>query len=340
MKIINIPSGQAYQLTPDTQIEIERPNLFFNEWGEQSLPTDIPDTDLNRKLTGYPDLLANRKKPSADINCVIQDGDYFMPCRQAILGAKRKEKIQTSFYMNEGSFLARISKVAVPSIFGNETVPGVSSVEEGLKWCWSLRNGNNENYAIFPIIVDLDGEKRGVNIVAIMDGSGKPAVLRHETNSPSFTPGFFHSFSRKETVDGQIINLSPGYYITPFMRANYLLKRLFQYFGYTLLDNFFTETEPFKSMVFINNTIDSLVNGTIRLAHLVPNCYCSTLLEVFRKKFCCEFIPDEVARTVRIEFFKDIIKEQSDTDLSSYLVGYPEIAYQTGRQLKLSFLTE
>lgn len=336
MKIINIPSGQAYQLTPDTQIEIERPNLFFNEWGEQSLPTDIPDTDLNRKLTGYPDLLANRKKPSADINCVIQDGDYFMPCRQAILGAKRKEKIQTSFYMNEGSFLARISKVAVPSIFGNETVPGVSSVEEGLKWCWSLRNGNNENYAIFPIIVDLDGEKRGVNIVAIMDGSGKPAVLRHETNSPSFTPGFFHSFSRKETVDGQIINLSPGYYITPFMRANYLLKRLFQYFGYTLLDNFFTETEPFKSMVFINNTIDSLVNGTIRLAHLVPNCYCSTLLEVFRKKFCCEFIPDEVARTVRIEFFKDIIKEQSDTDLSSYLVGYPEIAYQTGRQLKLS----
>lgn len=61
MKIINIPSGQAYQLTPDTQIEIERPNLFFNEWGEQSLPTDIPDTDLNRKLTGYPDLLANRK---------------------------------------------------------------------------------------------------------------------------------------------------------------------------------------------------------------------------------------------------------------------------------------
>ena len=309
MKIINIPSGQAYQLTPDTQIEIERPNLFFNEWGEQSLPTDIPDTDLNRKLTGYPDLLANRKKPSADINCVIQDGDYFMPCRQAILGAKRKEKIQTSFYMNEGSFLARISKVAVPSIFGNETVPGVSSVEEGLKWCWSLRNGNNENYAIFPIIVDLDGEKRGVNIVVIMDGSGKPAVLRHETNSPSFTPGFFHSFSRKETVDGQIINLSPGYYITPFMRANYLLKRLFQYFGYTLLDNFFTETEPFKSMVFINNTIDSLVNGTIRLAHLVPNCYCSTLLEVFRKKFCCEFIPDEVARTVRIEFFKDIIKE-------------------------------
>lgn len=339
MKIINIASGQAYQLAPDTQIEIERPNLFFNEWGEQSLPTDLPDTDLNRQLTGYPDLLANRKRPSANINCVIQDGNYYMPCRQAILGAKRKEKIQTSFYMNEGSFLTRVNKTAVPSIFGDEIIPGINTVEEGMKWCWSLRNGSNDNFAIFPIIVDLDGEKRGVNIISQMNSEGKPAALRSEINSPGFTDGFFNSFPRKETVNSQIINLSPGYYITPFMRANYLLKRIFQYFGYTLLDNFFNQTEPFKSMVFINNTIDSLVNGTIRLAHLVPNCYCSTLLEVFRKKFCCEFIPDEVERTVRIEFFKDIIKQRSDTDLSSCLVGYPEISFQAVRQLKLSSKT-
>ncbi|WP_294617619.1 hypothetical protein [uncultured Bacteroides sp.] len=335
MKIINTESRQAYQLAPDTRIEIERPNLFFNEWGEQSFPIDLPDTDLNRRLTGYPDLLANRNKPSANIGCIIQDGEYFMPCRQAVLGARRKEKIQTSFYMNEGSFLARIGKVAVPLIFGDETISGIHTVEEGLRWCWSLRDGKDENYAVFPIIADLDGEKRGVNIVAKMDSSGRPASSREET-LPNFTPGFFHSFARQETVNGQIINLAPGYYITPFMRANYLLKRLFQYFGYTLLDNFFTETEPFKSMVFINNTTDSLVNGTIRLAHLVPNCYCSTLLEVFRKKFCCEFIPDETAGTVRIEFFKDLIGRKSETDLSPFLTGYPDIAFQTPRQLKLS----
>lgn len=45
MKIVNTKAGQAYHLTPGTQLEIERPNLFFNEWGEQSLPTDLPDTD-------------------------------------------------------------------------------------------------------------------------------------------------------------------------------------------------------------------------------------------------------------------------------------------------------
>ena len=52
MKIVNTKAGQAYHLTPGTQLEIERPNLFFNEWGEQSLPTDLPDTDLNQ-LPGH-----------------------------------------------------------------------------------------------------------------------------------------------------------------------------------------------------------------------------------------------------------------------------------------------
>ena len=124
MKIVH-SSGKAYQLAPDTQIEIERPNLFFNDYGEQSLPVDLPDTDLNRELTGYPDMVANRKKPQTDITCSIRDGDYCVTARQAILGAKRKEKITTTFYMNEGSFLSRIEKVAVPAA-GYQLVPFVA----------------------------------------------------------------------------------------------------------------------------------------------------------------------------------------------------------------------
>lgn len=92
MKIINTASGLAYQLTSGTQLKVERPNLFFNEYGEQTFPLDLPDTDLNRKLTGYSDMLANRKKPFANIQATIQDGEYFMPCRQAILGAQRKKE--------------------------------------------------------------------------------------------------------------------------------------------------------------------------------------------------------------------------------------------------------
>lgn len=64
MKIVHLASEEAYQLAPGTQLEVERTNLFFNDYGEQTLPIDLPDTDLNRKLTGYSDLLANRNKPT------------------------------------------------------------------------------------------------------------------------------------------------------------------------------------------------------------------------------------------------------------------------------------
>ena len=53
MKIVHTNSGQAYQLKPGAQLEVERTNLFFNEYGEQTLPIELPDTDVNRMLTGY-----------------------------------------------------------------------------------------------------------------------------------------------------------------------------------------------------------------------------------------------------------------------------------------------
>lgn len=336
MKIVNTSTNQAYQLNPDTQLEIERTNLFFNEWGEQTAPINLPDTELNRQLTGYPDLLANRKKVSSNINCYIQDGDYFMPCRQAILGAQRSNKISTSFYMNEGAFLSRISDIALSDIFGDETIPGITTVQQGIDFCWSLRDNQHPNYAIFPIAVDLDGERRTVNRLNYMDEDGNVSSNSggHRPGN-SGTLGFYNSFERKEIVSERTLVLAPGYYISPFIRAYYLLKRIFAYFGYTLLDNFFSTTEPFKSMVFINNTIDSLVNGTIMLTHLIPDCMCNTILEIYRKKFCCEFVPDEVARTVTIELFSENLKAKPAIDLTPFLVSHPEITYQDYRQLKL-----
>ena len=335
MKIVHKESGKAYQLNPGTKLQIERTNLFFNDYGEQSYPIDLPDTPLNRELCGHPEDLANRNKPLQDIDCVISDGAYYMPCRQAILSAKQDEKISTSFYMNEGSFLARITKTPLRDIFGDETIPDVNTVEDGIAFCESLMDNQNENYSICPIIMNVDGEKRIVNRIHLMDSEGKIVVGRAEVNSGKYNYHLYNKWARVETIDTQRVDLAPGYYITPLMRAMYLLKRLFEYFGYKLLDNFFAQTEPFNKMVVFNNTCDSLVTGQIYLCDLVPDCYCSDLLEVFRKKFCCEFIPDEIKKTVSIEFFEDIINSNERAMIDHYVFGHGEIEYEEPRQLKL-----
>ena len=138
MKITNTKTGKAYQLKPGTQIEIERPNLFFNEWGEQTTPIELPDTDVNRELCGYPDMLGNVQRPRADIECTVQDGHFSQPARQAILGAKRKESITTTLYLNEGSFLAQVDETLVSDVFGEETIPGVTTVEQAIEFCRQL----------------------------------------------------------------------------------------------------------------------------------------------------------------------------------------------------------
>ena len=51
MKITNSKTGKSYQLIPGTQLEVERPNLFFNEWGfphEAAMRLSVPNvSNLN-----------------------------------------------------------------------------------------------------------------------------------------------------------------------------------------------------------------------------------------------------------------------------------------------------
>lgn len=328
MKIVHTASGKAYHLIPGTQLEIERPNLFFNEYGEQSLPVDLPDTDLNRQLTGYPDLLANLRKPVAGLECSIHDGDFFVHARQALLGMKRGEKITTSFYLNEGAFLSRIQDVPLPGIFGEETIPGVRTVAEGIAFCSGLMDGGNPHYGIFPVVHEGDA-------AYAYDKMLNKLEYDNDTTSYKLWNAVDRTLSEGEGDNARHTHYPAGCFITPFIRAVYLLRRVLKHFGYELNENLLTSVEPFKSMVFVNNTADALLGGTIRVGQLVPDITCSELIDLFRKKFCCEFYSDETTMTVGVIFMKDLAVQQPDIDLSDCLTGTLDIEFATYKRLVL-----
>jgi hypothetical protein len=339
MKIIHTKSGKAYHLDPDTQLEVERTNPFFNEVGEQTLPVTLPDSDHNRAILGYPESLANRQKPSQNIDATIRDGEYFTACRQAILGAKRKEGIETAFYMNEGAFFGRIPDTRLTTVFAGETIPGITTVQQGIAFCRNLLFNGHEIYAIFPVLTkgDDDDYPKWLNRLEYMKSNGD-YIISDGSEYPSMFDyfGFYNEFDRTETVDDYTIQVSKGYYMTPFIRANYVLRRMFAHFGYTLQETFFETTYPFTDMVFINNTDDTLANGDIRITDLIPDIMCSTLLNLYRKKFNCEFIPDELNKTVKIEFLKDVLSGIASTDLSGCVDGELSLSFPKYKQLKLS----
>lgn len=351
MKITNLDKGEILEVYPDTKIEVERTNPFFNEYGEQAVPFDIPASEHNRRLLGFPDTFGRIEKMTP-ANVAIQDGEFYSQCRQYILAATRKGSISTSFYLNDGSFYSRIQNVKLTDIFDDVIEFQGDSVEQkvtaAIEFCRQLRNGNDPRFAIFPVLVDDDsGLDRGfshkiVNAFGHDDTFNVPTEKADSSetfsafnpDNPDGNADFYNAQERVEYVDTLPISLTPGYYISPFVRAAYVLRRVFGYFGYELVDNFFTTVEPFSSMVLLNNVIDPLVNGRLRIADLLPDVSVSDFLALFRKKFCCEFTADEGKRQADVVFLKDVVDMQPVADLTSCLTAEPTISYKAEKDYK------
>ena len=326
MKITNLTKNSQFQLDHNAQLEIERTNPFFNDYGEQSVPMDIPASPHNCQLLGHPEQFGHRGK-SQPIDVHIQDGEYSSACRMAVLAAKRNDSISVSFYMNDGSFYSRIQNTRLKDIFGEEKVSGVSTVDQAIAFCRGLINGTDYRFAIFPVLVTDDSGMENQNTYKCINGYGKVVSNQGFQLGAWSGSDFWGAVERNEYVDGKLIRLDKGYYISPFIRANYVLSRVFSHFGYTLESNFFTQTTPFDDMVIVNNVIDTIVNGYIRLADLLPDVSVGDFINLYRKKFCCEFVADEANRSVSVMLFKDVLSSAPAADLSKCLVGHPEFSF-------------
>lgn len=324
MKITNLETGKPYQLDPDMELSIERTNPFFNDYGEQSLPATLPDSEYNRMVLGHPEIIQRKEKVKL-VDASIQDGEYFSLCRQAILSVTPNEGIETSFYMNDGSFYSRLEDTLITEIFSDETIPGISNVDEALTWMTQLwMSGGNDKYACFTVEISAE--------------ENSSIYLNHFKTSEN---AFYHSIERIEKLDKRKIIIPKGFYITPFLKALYVLKRLFSYYGYTLTDNFLSRDKQLSNLVFINNVADAIVTGEIRVAQLLPKVSCKTILDLFRKKFCCEFVTHEAERIVDIVLMNEVIQDLETENLSNYLVGklkihYPEEYYRISLKSKSS----
>lgn len=354
MKITNLDKGKAYQLGEDAKLEVERTNPFFNDYGETTSPLDIPASDYNRMILNYPDTFGLREKMVAT-NVSIEDGEYFAQCRQIILSAQHKGNISSSFYINDGSFYSKIQNVKLKDIFKGEMIQGCTTVDECIAFCQSLVGGKNENFDIFPVLLTDDsgrdiehnykilnwggaiGVPRTASYWRYKEGGGYEYVTAHEMYSFVLnvnSPRFWGEWEWTEYVNEIPISLTKGYYISPFIRANYLLKRIFKYFGYDLKENFFTKTAPFNKMVVLNNVIDVLVNGHIRVEDLLPDVSVLDFLSVFRKKFLCEFVADEGTHTADIIFLKDAIDSKPVADLTRQMTEEPTLSYKAASDYK------
>ena len=314
--------GECFDLSPDTRIEIERTNPFFIEWGEQSLPITLPPTDKNKRLLGQVQYIAERKR-IVKIDVYLHEKVFNMKAKMILLSYNENEGFECSLLLNEGSLNNRVQDVSIADVFENEIVQ-FASVGNCVDFLRSLWKTEDERFAIFQInsVPDENGKCTSLNIVT-------PDKLQD---------GYYDLKNRTETVevsDDKSISIPAGCYITPFIKVNYLLKRIFLYLGYTFEPGFLSIL-PFKNMVLLNNTADTIVNGTIRYADILPNCTVGTFLNVFRKKFCMEFVVDDVRQKISVLLLNEVLDSTAKYDLTKILNGKPAVSFpENYRQLKL-----
>lgn len=326
MRIIN--KEGTLQLNRNTVVEIERTNPFFTEWGEQSLPVTVPDTPRNKEILGHPERIQNKNKVTGEKQATIIDGSINIDCKQTILTAKKKDGYQLSFFLNEGAFFLSMPDTPLSQVFADETVAGVSTVEQGIAFCSDLVWDTDERFAICPIRIESDeGTLMYLNRLQFMDEEGN--VVGENLAIPGRVErcDLYHAYDRTMIIDDQSVRIAAGYHIAPFLRVRYVLERIFQHFGYTFIDTEFTSSSSFKTLIFLHSCVDVLANGVIRFADLLPHVDCKAVLDILRKKFDAEFIPDEKGKTVQMVLFKDVIEQTPAADLSSFVRSELEIEY-------------
>lgn len=315
MEIIH-PSGESYDLTSGSKLEITRANPFFNDIGEQSLPISLPLTPKNSRLLQFPNRLDRSTRPMKELDVIIRHGIFNQQCRQAVFGVDASS-VDTAFYLNTGDFYTRLKEITINDVFGS-TVWDYGYVGILLDKMWKWYINGSDTFAVFPVVANDPNIQDGYKMLNRIDFDAKPI----ET---SYFP-FYNAMARTEIVDEVEIAIPRGYYMTPFLKCNWVLSAIFEYLGYKLNDNFFTRTPEFQRLVFLNNTADAIVTGVIHAVDLLPSGNISDLLDVFRKRFRCEFIPNQ-DKTVDIVLFEEVIAKEAKTDLSDKLGSEPSVSF-------------
>jgi hypothetical protein len=204
-------------------------------------------------------------------------------------------------------------KVTLPSAVTEETTVIIHYL------IGSLNNGENQHAGRKTLVFEIGQSEQSFNLTI---GTGQHIIY---ASVVYINP----------TTDTNAVYQSNGYGVTPFLKTSYVLRQVFKYFGYNLLENIFDTDPVLKYRVELNNTADAILPGTIDFSQLVPDATVSDYLDSIRIRFGIEFVPDS-QKNIMIWSWNEAIDSVPDFDLTPYLSGLDKIEWQPAEPLQLS----
>lgn len=320
-------------MEPKASLEIEKTNPLFNEQGSASLPFSIKNSPHNNYILGFPSGYEKKELFEDKLPVNIRSGILNENGTLEIL--ETFDKIEGVIYLYESSFYSKAKETKLAQVFEGverwfspKSTPRETRISQILDILEKIifKNPDYSNdFTIFPVAVECELHSRTLEGMVGGKAHSKDIInevyIHYEPNKdPECRLKGKYPYSYQDS-EGTTMNIRQGYGVSPFLRLRYVLKKIFEYFGLTLLPNIFDD--KYASVIVVNNTMDAIMNGCFVESQLVPDCTVNEFLDIIREGFCADFKINGAKKTAEIIIFNDVLEAEPDMDLTEFLVKGP-----------------
>lgn len=352
-----------FDLPQNFQVEITLCNPVLSSIGEQSVPFDLPKTVNNLSLINFSNRLDDFFQPMDYLQVQIMEDTICRTCRMQINAIDKT--ISVTLYFNDAEFYSKIEDLKLPDIPWN--VIAIDDYEnrthdERVQFLIDLlknlhKEPNSADYsqilAVVPVatnqeILDKTGysdnadDNLAFDILnncnfLILNEFARPttqAFIEEEysvgwgTSTRYVFLNFQSEQERTLELNGNKFTVDKGYGMTPFLKVNYVLKHIFEYFGYSF------NASLSQTDIVLNNVADAILDGKIYFSQLVPNMTIKEFMTKIEKTYAIRLVLDEVDKKVNIVHIASSFGT-AKKDLTSRLCGSPKKSFPKFQELVL-----
>jgi len=350
LKVIDRTSGTAFDLRPGTKISIDLTNPFLTDQGSMSLDLSLPRTPINLKLLNFPHRTDRQSILDLKKDVIIFCGSYQ---KTATLQIKEgpPDSITCLLLINESEFYSKSQNITLQTIFQNIIRTDFSGSNASKRDQWvnylemlmisSVSGVTDEEITCFPVCTYVDNSvtyRSNFTAQVLNDVSVEEVSM---INYKAYRPLLSRNSRTHVDKDGKTISWPVGFNVTPFLKLPYVLKTIFNYFGYTLdWSSIHSISSSFDNLVVLNNIQDSIMNGNVVYSQLVPSCTASSFITAFMHSFGCVFSFNHENKTVKATFYKEILDTISSIpekwDFTKYKTSSFYPTFENYKTLKLT----
>lgn len=330
MEIIT-EKGEYYDLPEDYTIDFEFINPVLDDIGSQTAPGTLPYTRHNLRLLDYPDRMDRARKYTVKRNITLRENSFQKPASQLIIKANTKDKIVSTFYLDEAIFYEKIKNVDLKDI----DWPVIHMNDYDMRSLFNdvMMLRREEDFCIFPVSIGFNGQEKTGDISNYEEPNWLNQIYYPAATIVSASePELWWRGREDENVPAY------NYGLTPFLRMSYIMEKIAEHLGYTFEYNVFREHAAFRHLVLINNVIDSSI-GCLDYSRLIPARPVSELIILLATKFGIKILCDDLNKKLFTLIIEDTITQKPDFDFTPFLTEKPKIEWTENGQLKLSAQT-